>query len=161
PQGRVLVVDDDEHLRKLCQTVLQSAGFTTAAAASGLEALARVQIEPFDLILLDVVLPDLSGLEVLQRLRQTPVCAETQGVGVSGRSGGLRPEELPGLQAVGANDILTKPFKPEQLAAKAKAARSGEPEPAAAPAGSVAARRASVAHRAVQQAVQTRDGLAL
>src|SRR5262249_5652387 len=37
PQGRVLVVDDDEHLRKLCQTVLQSAGFTTAAAASGLE----------------------------------------------------------------------------------------------------------------------------
>ena len=70
--SRLLVVDDDEHLRTVLATLLETAGYEVTTAADGVEALQRLDGEAFDLMLLDVWMPRLTGLEVLGQLRSRP-----------------------------------------------------------------------------------------
>lgn len=75
----VLVVDDDPNNRKLMETLLSYEGYAVTSAASGAAALAAVAVRPPDLILLDLMMPDMDGFEVVRRLRANP---ETRGIRV-------------------------------------------------------------------------------
>lgn len=108
----VLIVDDDPTLRLLVRATLCSERLTLEEASTGGQALMLVhQLHP-DLILLDVSLPDVSGLHVCRRLRANPVTRRAPIVILSAHS---QPEEREQGLAAGADAYLSKPFSPLQL----------------------------------------------
>jgi DNA-binding response OmpR family regulator len=113
---KVLIVDDDPAVCKLLEKVMHSNDLETSVADSGLAALNQLKNHTYDMILMDVMLGDMEGFEVIKRLRsqgiQTPVMI------VSGRNEDY--DSLYGL-SVGADDYITKPFRPLVLGAKVKA----------------------------------------
>lgn len=124
--ARILVVDDEVRMRELLGLYLRRAGMQMTEAGDGTEALLYLEQEPFDLVLLDVMLPDLDGWEVCTRVRgrwQTPVIMLTARGDVNDR--------LRGLQ-MGADDYVTKPFDPREVVARVEAVLR-RARPAAAP----------------------------
>jgi phosphoserine phosphatase RsbU/P len=113
--GRVLVVDDHAMNVELLAIHLRRLGYQVASADSGPAALAAVAAEPPDLILLDVLMPGMSGLEVLRRLRDDPASADLPVILVSGL--GETEDIVEGLQ-LGANDYVTKPINLPVLQAR-------------------------------------------
>ena len=113
--ARILVVDDEDNLRFLVRTALELAGFETAPAETGREALELVRSYRPDLIVLDVMLPDLDGFAVLKHLRDagvaTPVIFLTARDSVDDRVRGL---------TIGGNDYLAKPFAVAELVARVR-----------------------------------------
>jgi two-component system response regulator CpxR len=112
---RILVVDDDSELRSMLQEFFQRRGFAVECEHEGTRGAARAVSEPFDLLILDVVLPGIDGFEVLRQVReqsQIPVLMLT----ARGESG----ERVQGLE-LGADDYLPKPFDPEELLARVRA----------------------------------------
>ena len=113
---RVLVVDDEDNVTHLVSSALRFDGFETVTADSGLAALAAVAESSPDLIVLDMMMPGLDGMGVLQRLRangaQVPVIFLTARDAASDRIGGLR---------AGADDYVVKPFSVEELLARVHA----------------------------------------
>lgn len=113
---KVLIVDDDPSISKLLEKVMHSNGMETATAGSGLEALNLLRNHTYDMILMDIMLGDMEGFEVIKHLRgqgiKTPVMI------VSGRNEDY--DSLYGL-SLGADDYITKPFRPLVLGAKVKA----------------------------------------
>ncbi|HOR16521.1 MAG TPA: response regulator transcription factor [Dermatophilaceae bacterium] len=107
---RVLVVDDDPTVREVVAGYLSRAGLTVDEAADGMDALARARHTPPDLVVLDLMLPGLDGLEVLRRLRaergNLPVVLLT--------ARGEESDRVLGLE-VGADDYVTKPFSAREL----------------------------------------------
>ena len=127
--ARILVVDDDPHLREVVRFALERAGHSVVEAADGAAALATFAREPADLVILDVLMPELDGLEVCRRLRangSVPI------VFLSSRDDEL--DRVLGLE-LGADDYVTKPFSPRELVARVKArlrrGAEGGSEPAA------------------------------
>ena len=112
---RVLVVDDEPHIRAVLRGYLQSDGFTVTEAADGEAALVALRAQPADLVLLDVMLPGIDGLEVLRRLR---TFSDTYVILVTARTEEV--DKLIGL-GVGADDYITKPFSPREVTARVKA----------------------------------------
>lgn len=112
---RLLVVEDEAALCASIAEGLRLDGYEVDTCQDGLEALELCAVEPYDLILLDLNLPGLDGMEVLRRLRQEDV--ET-GVLILSARGQLR-DKVAGLDA-GANDYLTKPFHFEELEARVR-----------------------------------------
>jgi DNA-binding response OmpR family regulator len=110
---RVLVVDDELSMRLLCKVNLDMAGFEVVEAESGAEALELAQAGPFDLVLLDVMLPDIGGHEVARRLAENERTAEIPVAFLSARAG---REDLRTGYELGAADYVTKPFDPVSLA---------------------------------------------
>ena len=112
----VLVVDDDEFIRDLTSSALRIAGFATTTSGSGLDALATIERERPDLVVLDVGLPGVDGFEVCRRLRasgdQTPV------VFLTARD--TDEDKVSGFTK-GGDDYLTKPFSIEELVARVRA----------------------------------------
>lgn len=108
--NRILIVDDESVNRELLTRVLTRNGYLTSTASSGTEALERIAAEPFDLILLDVVMPGMDGMECLKRIRKRYPMTELPVIMVTGE---LDRERL--LQAFrsGANDYITKPIDRE------------------------------------------------
>lgn len=112
---KLLVVEDE---RMLCDTIAKSlhhAGYEVDCCYDGAEALERLLIERYDLIVLDLHLPGMDGMEVLERLRRTD--AETKVLILSARS--QVADKVAGLDA-GANDYLEKPFHLQELAARVR-----------------------------------------
>jgi two-component system alkaline phosphatase synthesis response regulator PhoP len=112
---KILVVDDDESLRRLVAAYLESEGYEVTEAADGLAALASVEGEDPQLVVLDLMLPGMSGLEVARRIRverTTPILMLT--------ARGSEDDMLQGFEA-GADDYLVKPFSPKVLVARVKA----------------------------------------
>lgn len=107
---RILVVDDEAVLAEMVSMALRYEGWTIVTAADGAEALAAAQYERPDAVVLDVMLPDMSGLEVLGRLREKipnlPVLLLTAKDGVEDRIAGL---------TAGGDDYVTKPFSLEEV----------------------------------------------
>jgi sigma-B regulation protein RsbU (phosphoserine phosphatase) len=107
PLGSLLIVDDDDTNRAMLRRYLEAQGFTVTAAPDGAEALAALGRQAFDLVLLDILMPGLSGLQVLQAIRRAhdatalPVIMATAKDASSDVVEALR---------LGANDYLTKPF---------------------------------------------------
>ena len=114
---RVLVVDDDEAVRTVASWQLESDGFTVAQAGDGDEALSAIDTERPDLVVLDLSMPGLGGLDVLRRVRGAPVTAALPVIVLSGRSG--ETDRIVGLD-LGADDYLVKPFSPGELAARVR-----------------------------------------
>src|SRR5690349_10317616 len=115
-KAHLLVVDDDPRITNLVRRIFAYEGYSVAVAATGQEALDRTLERPPDLIVLDVLLPGIDGLEVARRLREAgdnvPILMLTARDAVENRVEGL---------AVGADDYLVKPFAPEELVARVKA----------------------------------------
>jgi two-component system, OmpR family, phosphate regulon response regulator PhoB len=114
---RVLVVDDDEAVRTVASWQLESDGFAVAQAGDGDEALSAIDTERPDLVVLDLSMPGLGGLDVLRRVRGAPVTAALPVIVLSGRSG--ETDRIVGLD-LGADDYLVKPFSPGELAARVR-----------------------------------------
>ncbi|MEV5751069.1 response regulator transcription factor [Actinoallomurus sp. NPDC052308] len=113
---RVLVVDDEPYLADLVATALRYEGFESTVAATGAEALARVTALRPDLIVLDVMLPDGSGLDTCRRLRREG--CEAPVVFLTARD--ATEDKIAGL-TVGGDDYVTKPFSLEELIARIRA----------------------------------------
>ena len=111
----VLLVDDEPNLVELLQGYLESEGFDVLGSADGVSALALARTQRPDLVVLDVMLPALDGVEVCRRLRQF---SEAYVLMLSARAEEI--DKLVGL-AVGADDYVTKPFSPRELVARVKA----------------------------------------
>ncbi len=129
---RILVVDDEEDLVDLVAYNLEAAGFETARALTGHEALrAAAEVRP-DLVVLDVMLPDLQGFEVLRILRSRDATREVPVILLTARGG--EPDRLAGFE-LGADDYVVKPFSPRELVARVRAVlkRAANPEAGARP----------------------------
>jgi two-component system, OmpR family, response regulator MprA len=115
-KAHILVVDDDPRITDLLRRILAYDGYSVASASSGNEALTRTLEHPPDLIVLDITLPGLNGLEVARRLRAAgdyvPILMLTARDAVADRVEGFE---------TGADDYLVKPFAPEELLARINA----------------------------------------
>jgi DNA-binding response OmpR family regulator len=111
----VLVVDDDASIRQLLRLYLERDGHRVAEAADGVVALELAEATRFDLVLLDVMLPGVDGLEVCRRLRES---TDTPIVLLTARSGDS--DKVIGLD-IGADDYVVKPFSPRELMARIRA----------------------------------------
>lgn len=116
---RVLLVDDDPSLRAFCKQILGSQGIECHEADTGESAWEMAQQTTFDLILLDVRLPGLAGIELLKRLRSAPPTPHLKIVMTSGATG---PDEMAQMLVAGADEYLTKPFSVVQLQSRVQAA---------------------------------------
>ncbi|MDX6647240.1 MAG: two-component system, OmpR family, alkaline phosphatase synthesis response regulator PhoP [Miltoncostaeaceae bacterium] len=112
---RVLVVDDEASIRTIVEYALRDAGFEVIGAARGDEALKVLEREPIDLVVLDLMLPGVDGLEVCRRIRAT---RNTPIIMLSAR--GEELDKVLGLE-LGADDYVTKPFSPRELVSRVKA----------------------------------------
>src|SRR5688572_11369455 len=116
--GVVLVVEDDRELRELVRRYLERAGYAVYTSGSGAEALSLLTIGGVDLVVLDLGLPDVDGMEVLAAAhpardgREVPVVVLTARSAVEDRIDGLRR---------GADDYVTKPFSPTELVLRVQA----------------------------------------
>src|SRR4249919_44233 len=133
PEGRmstrplVLVADDEPRITKLVSIALGEEGFRVITASGGEEALAKAEEVRPDIVLLDIVMPDLDGIEVMRQLREArpvPVILLT--------AKGATADKAKGLD-LGADDYIAKPFHPDELAARVRAVirRSTGVEPGA------------------------------
>jgi response regulator RpfG family c-di-GMP phosphodiesterase len=116
---RVLVVDDEPAARRLCRHVLEAEGLHCEEADCGAAALVEAHARRYDLLLLDINMPDLKGTEVLRRLRENPPGSYLRIIMVSGHAAS---DEMAELMMAGADDYLGKPFSSGQLRARVKAA---------------------------------------
>ena len=118
--ARILVVDDDPRLAEMVSTYLGESGFRTTIAATGGDALARLAAEPFDALVLDLMLPDIDGLEVCRRLRAADDAAQARLPILMLTARGDAADRIVGLE-LGADDYLPKPFEPRELLARIRA----------------------------------------
>ena len=122
---RLLIVDDDLHLRKLVRTYAQMEQFQCEEAVNGQEALKLLAAHPFDMVVLDVMMPGLSGFETLSQIRKT---SQVPVIMLTDRS--EEYDKLLGLK-LGVDDYVSKPFSPKELMARIGAVlkRSNSPNP--------------------------------
>ncbi|MGD0807394.1 MAG: response regulator, partial [Anaerolineales bacterium] len=115
---KILVVDDDLDTLKLVGMMLQRQGYTIVAAINGTQALSKVPAEKPDLILLDVMMPDIDGFEVCRRIRSDPAFKTTPILMFTAKT--QVDDKVQGFEA-GADDYLPKPTHPAELLAHVKA----------------------------------------
>ena len=111
----VLVVDDERHIVQLVKLYLTNEGYQVEVAHDGQEALDKVRLVRPDLIVLDLMLPNVSGLEICRQLRQE---SDVPIIMLTARD---EPEDRVAGLELGADDYVTKPFNPRELAARVKA----------------------------------------
>ena len=127
--GTVLVVDDEDIVREVVCTYLEREGYTTLQASAGRAAVALIESEQPDLIVLDIMLPEIDGYSILAELRER---ADIPVILLTART--EETDRLLGLE-LGADDYVVKPFSPRELAARVRtvlrrARRSEPPTPA-------------------------------
>jgi len=114
---KILVVDDEPEAVELVQFNLQTAGFSVATAATGAEALKKARTVMPDLIVLDVMLPELDGFEICKLLRRDPATSGVPILLLTARTAEI--DRVLGLE-LGADDYVTKPFSPRELILRVK-----------------------------------------
>jgi DNA-binding response OmpR family regulator len=114
----ILVAEDDRDIADLISHYLHKAGWTSHVTASGDEALAHARRQPVDLVVLDVMLPGLSGLEVCRALRADKTTSTIPIIMVTARA--EETDRIIGLE-IGADDYVSKPFSPNELVARIRA----------------------------------------
>ncbi|MEX2546350.1 MAG: response regulator transcription factor [Chloroflexota bacterium] len=113
--ARVLIVDDEPEIVRLVVDYLAAAGFATDTARTGPDAVARAQADPVDLVILDLGLPGMDGLDVTRTLRRA---SDVPIIMLTARDD--ETDKLIGLE-LGADDYVTKPFSPRELVARVRA----------------------------------------
>jgi two-component system response regulator VicR len=113
---KVLVVDDEPDTLELIKLVLESAGFEAILVNNGMEALAKIDAEKLDLVLLDIMMPDMDGWDIFRKIRERnttiPIAiltAKAQNI-----------DKLLGLHVLKADDYITKPFGKNELIGKVR-----------------------------------------
>jgi DNA-binding response OmpR family regulator len=129
--ARILIVEDDPDILDLISLYLQKAGHEVEALSQGSAALSRLRSHAADLVVLDLMLPGMGGLEICQALRSDPATARLPVIMLTARSD--ESDRIAGLE-LGADDYVTKPFSPKELVARVAALlrRVAAAEPAAA-----------------------------
>lgn len=112
---KILIIDDEKEIAKLVSIHLQNEGFEVVQAYDGLEGLELFRKNPFDLVILDIMMPHMNGHEVLTQIRQTH---QTPVIFLSAKQSDF--DKISGL-VIGADDYMTKPFNPLELVARVKA----------------------------------------
>ena len=115
---KILVVEDERDILELVKLYLEKEGFRAVTAMTGPEALKQVKNEKPDLIVLDLMLPDIDGLEICKRLRSLPETAMLPIIMLTAKA--EESDTIVGLE-LGADDYVTKPFSPKALVARVKA----------------------------------------
>ncbi len=147
-RSRILVVDDDPNIRELIAETLGGSGYDVLEARDGREALSISEKELPDLIVLDVMMPDLDGMEVCTRLRNDPLTNHIPIVMLTAK--GIIEDRIKGIES-GADDYITKPFDPLELEARIsmhlrRSVRDGEASPLTGLPG----------NRAIEEAIESR-----
>ncbi|MEO6902084.1 MAG: response regulator transcription factor [Bacteroidia bacterium] len=106
----ILLVDDEEHILNAIQLNLELEGYTVATAITGTDALQKIKNSSFDLVILDVMLPEMNGFDVCEEIRKTNTHTPILFLSAKGTSA----EKIQGLK-LGADDYLSKPFNLEEL----------------------------------------------
>jgi CheY-like chemotaxis protein len=109
---KILIVDDEEDIVNLVRMILEDAGYSVASVTDGRDALKRVATDHFDLILLDIMMPFLSGWEVLEAMRSQE---ETRTIPIALLTARASPREDNQPHPTDYCDYITKPFEPEDL----------------------------------------------
>lgn len=137
---KILIVDDDVDTLKLVGLIVQRQGYEVQVASSGAQALAMLQSEVPDLVLLDIMMPEMDGYEVARKMREDPRTAEVPIIMFTAKS--QLDDKVAGFEA-GADDYLTKPTQPRELLAHIKAvlARVSKSRVPVTPSQSLAAER--------------------
>jgi DNA-binding response OmpR family regulator len=115
---RILIIEDDRDIAELVRRYLEKAGFAVEVHASGREGLASLTAHPPDLLVLDLMLPHVSGAEICRAARATPTTALIPIIMVTAK--GDEAERIAGLE-IGADDYIAKPFSPNELVARVRA----------------------------------------
>ena len=116
--GKILIVEDEANIRQLVRYNLEKEGFQVMEAADGLQGLRTAQREKPDLVLLDLMLPGMDGLEVCRTLKGAPATSALPIIMLTARAEEV--DKIIGLE-LGADDYMTKPFSPRELTARIKA----------------------------------------
>lgn len=111
----ILLVDDDDDLRSLVTMKLALEGLTSVAVAGGAEALAFLESTPVALVILDVRMPGMDGIETCIRIRRIPALAAVPVLMLTARA---RPDDIQRGLAAGATDYMVKPFSPRELSVR-------------------------------------------
>ncbi len=115
--GKILVVDDEEHIVELLKFNLEDNGYKVIAAFDGEEALRKAETQTPNLILLDLMLPKMDGIEVCRKLKMNESTSETPIIMLTAK--GEETDKVLGLE-IGADDYVTKPFSVRELMARIK-----------------------------------------
>ena len=115
---RILIIEDDKDIVELVRYNLEQEGFQMTWASDGLSGLAQLRKKPPDVLLLDLMLPKLSGLEICKEIRRDPALHRLPILMLTAR--GEEADRVVGLE-LGADDYLTKPFSPRELVARVRA----------------------------------------
>ena len=116
--SKILIVEDEPDIVELLVYNLDQAGYKTEAVFNGAEALDRVKIEPPDLVLLDLLLPEVDGLEVCRTLKRDPDTASIPIIMLTAKGEAI--DRIVGLE-LGADDYITKPFSPREVLLRIRA----------------------------------------
>jgi DNA-binding response OmpR family regulator len=111
---KILVVDDDEMVLMALDELLKPEGYEVQAVSSGREALKRIDEKTYDLLMLDIIMPEMDGFDLCRRIREKDEYKETPIVFLTAKS--REQDKKDGLEA-GANLFLSKPISPEKLLA--------------------------------------------
>jgi DNA-binding response OmpR family regulator len=114
---RILIVDDEEDIVSLVRMILEDAGYDVSSAATGREALTRIKSSDYDLILLDIMMPQVSGWDILSELRSN---AQTKNIPVALLTARASPRDDNRPHPTDYCDYIIKPFEPEDLLARVR-----------------------------------------
>ena len=113
PEPRILVIDDDFVTRQLAEEILSRSGFRVDTMASGRQAMEWLEIRCVAVVITDIFMPDVDGLEIVRLVRRN--CPQAKVIAMSGGSQMLSQDYLPVAQRLGADLTLTKPFQTTDL----------------------------------------------
>lgn len=120
---RILVVDDEPHIRRVLSAVLEEHGYLVTLASDGDEGLAEFGERDVDFVILDLMMPGASGLEILSHIRSDPERSDTPVIILTAKG---QDADREAAFAGGANDFLTKPFSPKKLIARIEEILAGD-----------------------------------
>ncbi len=115
---KILIIEDDKDIVELARHYLEKENFVLTEAPDGFSGLKKARAENFDLVILDIMLPEMDGLEVCRELRSDPKTESASIIMLTAK--GEETDKIVGLE-LGADDYITKPFSPKELVARVKA----------------------------------------
>ena len=110
--ARILIVDDEPEIGRILAVILRGAGFEVAAVDGGRAALEHLAASATDLVLLDVIMPELDGFETLRRIRAAPATARVPVLMLTANAGAA---DRARAESLGADDFIAKPFDPAEV----------------------------------------------
>jgi DNA-binding response OmpR family regulator len=116
--ARILIVDDEPEIGRILSLILRGAGFEVAAVGGGRAALEHLAASATDLVLLDVIMPELDGFETLRRIRAAPATARVPVLMLTANAGAA---DRARAESLGADDFIAKPFDPADVVERIRA----------------------------------------